>query len=126
MRRWRAANPDKVKAANDRDNAKRLADPDYLREKREREALRLYGVTPEEYERKLAEQDGKCAICRRPPTGRPNGRARDVLEPSLHRDHDHVTRRFRGLLCSNCNTLIGLAGEDPEILFAAVEYLKKE
>jgi ribosomal protein L34E len=125
MRRWREVNPEKTRASYERENAKRLADPEHLRKKREREALRLYGMTPEEYNRKLAEQDGKCAICRKAPQGRPNGRAREVLEPRLHNDHCHVTNRFRGLLCSNCNTGLGLFGDDPEVLMAAAEYLRK-
>lgn len=125
MRNWREANPEKVKAGSDRGNAKRLADPEYLRRKREAAGVRLYGVTQEEYDRVFAEQDGKCAICRKPPSGRPNGKARDVLEPCLHKDHDHVTKRFRGLLCGNCNTALGLFGDDVDTLLAAVAYLKE-
>ena len=39
-------------------------------------------------------------------------------------DHDHRTGEFRGWLCSNCNTGLGLFGDSPERLLAAIEYLQ--
>ena len=53
---------------------------------------------------------------------------------SLHVDHDHACcpsvrescgECARGLLCSNCNTGIGLLGDDLEGLLRAVEYLRE-
>lgn len=131
QRQWREANPDKWKALRDKDWAKRAADPDHLRKKREWETRRLYGLSPQELEDLLAAQGGVCAICRKPPRGRANGRARSARTPKLHVDHCHTTSRpgnavVRGLLCGNCNTMIGLAAEDPQILLAAVEYLQRE
>lgn len=122
--RWRQEHPEQWKITRDKAWAKRAADPDYLRQKREREAERVYGLTAEEFHRLLQAQDGNCAICGLPPRGRANGRARPEREPRLHVDHDHTTGRVRGLLCGNCNTMIGLAGEDPKVLLKAVEYLK--
>jgi len=43
---------------------------------------------------------------------------------SLHVDHDHVTGKVRGLLCLNCNWLIGHAKEDPGTLERAAQYLR--
>jgi hypothetical protein len=40
-------------------------------------------------------------------------------------DHCHQTDRVRGLLCSKCNLLIGLAKEDPTILKTAASYLEE-
>jgi hypothetical protein len=40
-------------------------------------------------------------------------------------DHCHTTGEFRGWLCSNCNTVLGLAKESPERLRAMAEYLEK-
>ena len=40
-----------------------------------------------------------------------------------HVDHDHKTDRVRGLLCHNCNVLLGHAHEDPAILQAAIRYI---
>ena len=48
-------------------------------------------------ERKLAEQNGKCAICAVEITG--------DIKPCL--DHDHQTGAIRDVLCNNCNGIEG-------------------
>lgn len=73
---------------------------------------RLYGITLDDYQVLLDEQGGVCAICKR---------TRGIRK--LHVDHDHDTGIVRGLLCHACNTALGLLGEDPAILSAALEYL---
>ena len=60
---------------------------------RERHLLRKYGITLADYDRLLAEQDGRCAICR----STPNSKRR------LSIDHNHATGQIRGLLCNLCN-----------------------
>lgn len=40
-------------------------------------------------------------------------------------DHDHSTRRIRGLLCRSCNTLIGHARDDTRLLRRAIAYLER-
>jgi hypothetical protein len=87
--------------------------------------LRTYGISPEEFATLIAEQDGKCAICREPPNGKANGRARSGHLPSLHVDHDHDTGKIRGLLCGPCNTGLGLFRDEPRLLLAAIKYLQK-
>lgn len=76
-----------------------------------------YGIRPEDYDRMLAEQDGRCAICRQIPKKR--------KKRELHIDHDHETNKVRGLLCGTCNTAIGYFRDSLEIMEAAVEYLKR-
>ena len=44
-------------------------------------------------------QDGKCAICGRAKPFKKDANASECLEL----DHDHATRKPRGLLCKNCN-----------------------
>lgn len=59
--------------------------------------LRVYGITEEDYERRFAAQGGRCEIC----GGEPKGGA------PLFIDHDHLSGKVRGLLCSKCNLRIG-------------------
>jgi len=58
-------------------------------------------------------QKGRCAVCALPIEGK-----------NEHADHDHVTGKARGLLCSKCNSGIGLLDDNVDRLLAAVEYLK--
>ena len=55
-----------------------------------------------------------CEVC----GGHSDGRA-------IHRDHDHTSGGFRGWLCSNCNTILGLAGDSPERLRSLAAYLDR-
>jgi len=96
--------------ANDYDRKRYWANRD---SERERHLLKKYGVTFADYSRMLAEQDGRCAICSRP---EPNNRMFDV-------DHDHATGDVRGLLCTSCNRVLGHAGDSPDRLRAAADYL---
>ena len=80
--------------------------------------VRVYGLTLEQYDAKVLEQDGRCAICRRKPD--PEG---DIKFRRLHIDHCHVTNGVRGLLCQNCNIMLGQSKDDPETLMAGAKYL---
>jgi Autographiviridae endonuclease VII len=89
--------------------------------------LRRYGITLEALARLLHEQDGRCAICRRPwQSCKPVKRARDegLFLHHLCVDHDHESGRVRGLLCNACNTGIGVFEEDPARLLNAVAYVQ--
>ena len=76
---------------------------------------KFYGVTPDDYERMLEMQNGRCAICRSP------------ADTSFHKrlciDHNHETGAVRGLLCSKCNSAIGLLNDSPELMYKAAEYV---
>lgn len=74
-----------------------------------------YGLTLEEYDKLLEHQGGLCAICEKVPRGRGG------LAPV---DHDHETGDIRGILCSNCNHMLGHAKDDPGILRAGAAYLE--
>ncbi|TXS35186.1 endonuclease VII domain-containing protein [Streptomyces sp. t39] len=73
---------------------------------------RNYGMTMEQYQAKVAEQDGKCAICGITPDHR------------LHVDHDHRTGAVRDLLCRPCNYALGNAQDSLRIVRAMAAYLE--
>lgn len=76
-----------------------------------------YGITLQDYNRMIIEQDGRCAICL---SDDPRGRG-----GNFHIDHCHSSNTVRGLLCANCNTAIGLLFENIETLANAIQYLEK-
>lgn len=78
---------------------------------------RLYGVTLDEYNRLLEEQEGGCAICGRTPSENGDRYKRLAV------DHCHLTNKVRGLLCDCCNRAIGLLGDDAHLLRKAATYL---
>ncbi len=45
---------------------------------------------------------------------------------NLSVDHDHKTSKIRGLLCRNCNSLIGFATDNEDILRDAIRYLMRK
>lgn len=59
-------------------------------------------------------QNYTCAICHR---------ELQELEHGLVVDHDHVTGKVRALLCGNCNTALGLLGDDVARIHRAAEYV---
>ena len=101
-RTWRQRNPEA-------DKLRYWADP---QSERERHLIRKYGVTQADYDAMLKRQGGCCAICRK------------SQERALDVDHNHSTGEVRGLLCTNCNRMIGHAGDSAERLEAAAAYLK--
>jgi len=71
-----------------------------------------YGLTREQYDVMMSEQEGRCAICRKEFIGPP------------HVDHDHRTKAVRGLLCKTCNLAVGYLHDDPDLAVQAAIYLK--
>jgi len=82
--------------------------------------LREHGLTPATYRAMLCAQGGVCAICGKAETAKRNGKT-----AWLSVDHDHGTGRVRQLLCSACNTAIGMFRDDPELLERAAAYLRR-
>lgn len=81
--------------------------------------MRTYGMTLNEYRRRLASQEGCCAICRSP-----GFKMREHHRKLLVVDHDHATGAIRGLLCHNCNRAIGLLKDDPAIIRQAAAHIE--
>ena len=82
------------------------------RYKQKTRTQKLLSIDHETFALLLTKQDGRCAICGVRP------------KRKLHIDHCHSTGRFRGLLCSSCNTGIGLLRDSPAILRSAINYLE--
>ncbi len=58
-----------------------------------------YGISESEFEALRIKQGNACALCS-------NQLHHDHIN-GLHVDHDHITKRVRGLLCGTCNVGIG-------------------
>ena len=83
-----------------------------------------YRIRPERYWELLEQQGGRCAI-----------KACGATEPGgmgkWHVDHDHSCcagkkscgKCVRGLLCSRCNPMLGMARDNMAILLSAADYL---
>jgi len=71
-------------------------------------------MTPLEVAQIWEEQNKKCAICEE-----------DLSWDKIHVDHNHSTNKIRGLLCENCNRMLGMAHDDIGILIGAVNYLEE-
>ena len=87
-------------------------------EARSRKLRFKYGITHEDYLKLLHKQQGKCAVC--------FAKASDQYHGCLDVDHNHNTGEVRGLLCNNCNRLLGFAGDSSEVLQNASDYLKEK
>lgn len=88
-------------------------------EKRRSVRLRYkYTISLEEQQALLSEQKGCCAICETPIF------YDKKLGKRLNTDHNHATGNVRGLLCTRCNTFVGMI-EVPGLLFKARMYLQE-
>lgn len=80
-----------------------------------------YGITVDEYESLIANQNNACAICEVeiPDKLEYKGKRRSVV------DHNHETGEVRGILCLKCNLVLGHARENTTILYKAIVYLSE-
>lgn len=97
----RAANLEEIRAKN-REYERRTG----------RHTKRSYGLSREQWDARVKAQDGRCEACGRLPKRRLVG------------DHCHVTNKFRGIVCDNCNVSMGLTGDDPVLLRRLAEWIE--
>lgn len=85
--------------------------------------LTRYNISRDQYDAFMAAQNNGCAIC-----GGVNSNG-----TALHVDHDHACcpdRKkscgscVRGLLCEDCNRVLGMMADDPKRLRKAADYLE--
>jgi hypothetical protein len=97
-KQWGLANPEK----------KKLSD-------RKQSLKKRYNITLEQYNELFIKQNGLCAGC-------------DLHASQLRRnlcvDHDHFTGKIRGLLCDDCNIILGHAKDDMKTLHQLTSYLE--
>lgn len=96
---WHQANPEKARAIRHRTNLRRN-----------------YSLTPAQYDELLAKQGGVCAICEVTPE--------KAARQRLYVDHCAETKRIRGLLCTQCNSGIGMLRHSIDLLASAARYIE--
>lgn len=92
-------------------------------EKAKSQRLKKYGIDFDGYNQLREKQSYCCAVCGKHETEVSQGRAKTPAT-ALHVDHCHKTQNIRGLLCTNCNTILGKCYDDIGILAKAIDYLK--
>lgn len=103
------------KEAAKKSNKRYKNDPNFRKKAQGWSLKRHYGITMDDYNMMFNDQDGKCKICEK---------HQSELTRTLFVDHCHETNIIRGLLCVNCNTIIGHAKDNIETLKKAIEYLE--
>lgn len=102
-RAYRERNREEIEAKR---REQRKLNPKYFNDQKRRSK---YGLEAEQYDAMLKSQKHCCAVC---------GEKRKLVV-----DHNHQTNAVRELVCSPCNTAIGLLQEDTKRIWRVVEYL---
>lgn len=129
IREWRSRNLEHARdlaRGSQRRRAQQPLTKDKMREYNKRAQLKKkYGMTPEQFEEMLREQNGRCSICS------VEVKANIAYAPGVSRatmacvDHCHTTGRIRSILCNKCNRGIGMFGDDTGLLEKAIAYLNR-
>jgi hypothetical protein len=75
------------------------------------------GITLEQKINMIKKQNYKCKICYTD--------LRKINEKGVHVDHNHKTKKVRGILCYRCNHILGFSKDNINILNSAIKYLKE-
>lgn len=97
-----------------KNNLKNKDNLEYRKQKKNNYIKNRHGITLQEYNAKLAEQDFVCAIC---------GVELSEGDPNTHLDHCHKSGKLRAFLCTNCNRGLGHFKDSIDNLQKAVDYL---
>ena len=124
VRKYYAENKEKIKNKQNEKRRKEhppkeviIRTPEEEKEfRRDKDLKKKFGITLKDYNKMRFEQDGCCYIC---------GRHEDEFPlHQLYVDHDHKTSRVRKLICNNCNSILGHARDDINVIYKAIAYLK--
>jgi coproporphyrinogen III oxidase len=80
---------------------------EYLKERR-------YGITQDQFNQMLVDQNNMCRIC--------SNEFKSTKD--THIDHCHNSSIVRGLLCNNCNMALGQFNDNLDIMENAIKYLQ--
>ena len=142
--KWQTKNPNRVKENQtnwNRDNRKKIQKNGAIYYKKNRKKLqknskewfkrhpeevkimqnnsrlkRCYGIKKIDYDNILKKQNNRCAIC---------NKNNSEFKRTFAVDHNHKTKKIRGLLCINCNIGIGKFKDNIKLLKKAIKYLNK-
>ena len=116
---WRKNHPDKFNAIA---KTWRSKNKDLCKSSTRRNALKsFYGLTVEQYNNMLIQQNHVCAVCLKPETS--CNKAGTVKQLAV--DHCHKTNKIRGLLCDACNRAEGYLKSDPTVIRRLADYVEK-
>lgn len=93
--------------------------------KRHENLMRKFKVTLHWFRCLLTAQDNSCAICKHPLVYMAEKVTKGSKVPKTLAcvDHNHTTGVIRGILCHQCNVLLGHAKDNVGILSNAIKYL---
>ena len=108
-REWHRDRPEYIRTKN---AAWKGKNPRYMRDWQRK---KKFGLTKEQVDQIRNSQNGLCAGC-----------LTSLADAKECLDHDHLTGRIRGLLCNDCNLVLGRAKDSTETLLRLVNYLTRK
>jgi len=75
--------------------------------------FKKYGITGDEFRFILNNQNNQCLICVKQDT------------KNLSVDHNHQTGKIRGIICNDCNVVLGRVRDSIKTLKSMIKYLEK-
>lgn len=112
--RYREIHSERLKAS---DRARHAADPESARLYK---LKKTFGLSSEDEQRILKDQNQVCAVCLQPEWVVVRGKIKHLAV-----DHNHHTGKVRGFLCNNCNRALGMLDENENTLTNLIAYLQK-
>jgi len=114
---WLDPEKSKAKVRNYRQHLKETDPQKVFLSNRKNNLKRAYGISLEDYNEILKNQNFKCAVCEK-----------EHIEAEKKRlvvDHCHNSEKIRELLCNNCNTALGLLKENVQVVEKLKDYIIK-
>jgi hypothetical protein len=88
-----------------------------------KQRLKTFNLSINDYNTLMREQNYVCAICKQKETlKKTNGNSARRLSI----DHNHKSKKVRGLLCNRCNVILGKIDDNIILLKSMIKYLQKQ